>query len=34
VNRIAKVVCLDGLQSEHDLSQFSARAHRVSLQLL
>ena len=33
VNRIAKVVCLDGLQTGADVSRFSTRAHQVSLQL-
>jgi hypothetical protein len=33
VNRIARVICLDGLGSETDVNAFSNRAYEVSLQL-
>jgi hypothetical protein len=33
VNRIARVVCLDGLQSDVEINGFSSRAYQVSLQL-
>jgi Family of unknown function (DUF6339) len=33
VNRIAKVVCLDGLRSDGEVHHFSTRAYEVSLQL-